>query len=391
MDGKVLQEEDLNDKVAVVVGTRPGIIKMSPLVKELEKKEVANILIHAGQHYSQNLDDTFFTDLKLDSPDYRLEQTKECEYHGEQTAEMLEGIEQILLKERPRVVLVCGDANYNLAGALAARKLGMIVGHVESGLRSEDWRMPEEHNRVIIDHISEHLFAPTEEAKQNAIEDNVKGEIHITGNTIVDAVYENKEIAAEESNILSELGVEPNEFFLVTAHREENVDNKEKLELLIETLEQIHNSYNKETIFSIHPRTVKMLERFGHKERLITIDSLHIIEPVGYLDFLQLEANAFMILTDSGGIQEEACILQVPCVTLRENTERPETVEIGANQIAGVEPNSVLGCIDEMSSVDREWQNPFGDGTAAKTIINIAVSTFTNTQYDNINSSAREI
>lgn len=372
MEGKIFEDDDLEDKVAVVVGTRPGIIKMSPLVKELDRRDIPNLLIHAGQHYSQNLDDTFFEDLNLRTPDYHLEQTKECEFHGEQTAEMLQGIEQVLIAEKPKVVLVCGDANYNLAGALAARKLQIVVGHVEAGLRSEDWSMPEEHNRIIIDHISEHLFAPTDEARQNAIRDNVKGEIHVTGNTVVDAVYENKDIAADSSDILDTLKIEPKGYFLVTAHREENVDNVDNLSSIINILKEVDTEYDEEIIFSIHPRTVKMLERFDLKHEINSIDSLNIIDPVGYFDFLQLESNAFMILTDSGGIQEEACILQIPCVTMRANTERPETVSVGANIVAGVEQESVMQAIETMKTTTKEWENPFGDGDAAKRIINVS-------------------
>lgn len=371
MDRKVLRESDFEDKIAVVMGTRPGIIKMSPLVKEVERRELTGVLVHAGQHYSEELDDTFFKDLRIPAPDHRVEGVAETEYHGEQTARMLEGIEAVLLEEQPSVVLVCGDANYNLAGALAARKLGMVVGHVEAGLRSDDWRMPEEHNRVIIDHISEHLFAPTEETRQNALEDNVKGEVHVVGNTIVDAVYEHRDIGAEESTVLADYGLTAGEYVLVTAHREENVDDPDTLAELVETLERVAER-GRDLIFPAHPRTVKMLDRFDLHERLTAVDGLRLVDPIGYIDFLQLEANAHVILTDSGGIQEEACILQVPCVTLRENTERPETVEVGGNVIAGTAPTDVLTAVNKMTARDRDWANPFGDGTAAEQIIDVA-------------------
>jgi UDP-N-acetylglucosamine 2-epimerase (non-hydrolysing) len=369
MDAKVLQEDDFSDQVAVVVGTRPGIIKMSPLVKELNRQNINSILIHAGQHYSYNLDEKFFEDLRLPVPDYKLEQVKDCEYHGEQTAEMLAGIEEILIEEQPKVVLVCGDANYNLAGALAARKLNMVVGHVEAGLRSDDWRMPEEHNRVIIDHISEYLFSPTKEAKQNAAQDNVKGDIVVTGNTIVDAVHEHIEIAKKDSNILEKVGLKPNQYFLFTTHREENVDDKQNLQKIVAILKEMRGKYDREIVFSMHPRTAKMLETFEMMEQVKNIEGVHIIEPIGYLDFLKLQSNSHLILTDSGGIQEEACILGIPCVTLRNNTERPETVEVGANSVAGLETESVLKAVEQMKQKSGDWRNPFGDGTAAETII----------------------
>lgn len=369
MDAKVLQEDDFSDQVAVVVGTRPGIIKMSPLVKELNRQNIDNIVIHAGQHYSYNLDEKFFEDLRLPAPDYKLEQVKDCEYHGEQTAEMLSGIEEVLIEEQPKVVLVCGDANYNLAGALAARKLNMVVGHVEAGLRSDDWRMPEEHNRVIIDHISEYLFSPTEEAKENAVQDNVKGDIVVTGNTIVDAVHEHIEIAKKDSNILEKLGLKPDQYFLFTTHREENVDDKQNLQKIVAILKEMRGKYDKEIVFSMHPRTAKMLETFEMMEQVKNIEGVHIIEPIGYLDFLKLQSNSYLILTDSGGIQEESCILGIPCVTLRNNTERPETVEVGANSVAGLETESVLKAVEQMKQKSGDWRNPFGDGTAAETII----------------------
>jgi len=374
MDAKVLQEGDFTDQIAIVVGTRPGIIKMSPLIKEANRKGIDNIVIHAGQHYSYNLDEKFFEDLRLPAPDYKLEEVKECEYHGEQTAEMLAGIEEILIEEKPTVVLVCGDANYNLAGALAARKLNMAVGHVEAGLRSDDWRMPEEHNRVIIDHISDYLFAPTEETRENAEEDNVKGEIVVTGNTIVDAVHEHIGIAEKESDILDELGIKSDQYFLFTAHREENVDDKENLQKIIRILEELDRQYDKKIIFSIHPRTVKMLEEFDMMDRINDIDGLEIVEPLGYLDFLKLQSNSYVNLTDSGGIQEESCILGTPCVTLRDNTERPETVEVGANMVAGLETDTVLDAVREMGGKKGDWRNPLGDGTAAKKIIEVSAT-----------------
>lgn len=374
MDAKVLQEGDFTDQIAVVVGTRPGIIKMSPLIKELNRVGIDNKVIHAGQHYSYNLDEKFFKDLRLPAPDYKLEDVKECEYHGEQTAEMLAGIENILIEEQPKVVLVCGDANYNLAGALAARKLNMVVGHVEAGLRSNDWRMPEEHNRVIIDHISDYLFAPTEEAKENAKKDNVKGEIIVTGNTIVDAVHEHIKIAEKDSDILDELGIKPNQYFLFTAHREENVDSEENLQKIVRILEELDNQYDKKIIFPIHPRTVKMLEEFDMMERVNNIGGLDIIDPLGYIDFLSLQSNSYVNITDSGGIQEESCILGTPCVTLRDNTERPETVEVGANLIAGLETETVLDAVREMGNKEGDWRNPFGDGTASKKIIEVSAT-----------------
>ncbi|PSQ28767.1 UDP-N-acetylglucosamine 2-epimerase (non-hydrolyzing) [Halobacteriales archaeon QS_9_68_17] len=367
-DSKVLVDS-IPEKTCIVVGTRPGIIKMSPLIDELNRRDVESFTIHAGQHYSYELDGKMFEDLGLDKPKYKLDEVREKEFHGEQTAAMLEGIERALLKENPENVLVCGDANFNLAGALAARKLRLTLGHVEAGLRSDDWRMPEEHNRVMIDHISDHLFCPTPQTKQNAVEDNVKGEIHVTGNTIVDAVKRNVPIAHDRSNILNELDVPPEEYIVFTAHREENVDDPEVLSDLIAVIDNAIREFETPVVYPIHPRTEKRLEQFDLDEEINAIEGLRLIDPIGYLDFLQLLSNARLVLTDSGGIQEESCITGVPCVTLRENTERPETVNVGANTVAGTDPDEVVERALEMDSREPEWENPFGNGTAAdKTI-----------------------
>ena len=273
------------------------------------------------------------------------------------------------MKTNPEVVLVCGDANTNLAAALAARKLHIIVGHVESGLRSNDWRMPEEHNRVIMDHICELLFAPTPQAAENLRKDNVRGKIVVTGNTIVDAVWQNIKIAKKKSNILSRLKLKQKDYFLMTSHREENVDNPEILSDIIDSAEAVACTFGKEIIFPIHPRTKKRIEEFGLTDKLYYTKGIRVIEPIGYLDFLVLLEQSSLVLTDSGGIQEEACILKIPCVTLRENTERPETVAVGANRIAGTKPDSVVTAVSEMIDTPRNWNNPFGDGKAAKRII----------------------
>jgi len=370
MQTKTFNVQDLEKKACVIVGTRPGIIKMSPIIKKLNTLDYPSFVIHAGQHYSPSMDDQFFKDLDLNIPDYKLENVKLCKFHGEQTAEMLKGIEKILIKEKPKVVLVCGDANFNLAGALAARKLHMFLGHVESGLRSNDWRMPEEHNRVMIDHISDFLFSPTKEAAENARKDNVKGEIIITGNTIVDAVYENREIAEKRSKILEKLNIKPEKYFVLTAHREENVDSKERLIKIKDFLEKIDSEYkNFNVVFPAHYRTLKMLKNYNLEGKFSKIKNLRIIEPIGYLDFLKLLSNSRLVITDSGGIQEESCILKIPCVTIRENTERWETIEVGSNTVTGLETKDVMKGIKDMLNKDKNWKNPFGDGKASTRMI----------------------
>lgn len=368
---KVFQHEELRRCIAVVVGTRPGIIKFSPIIRELEKRGTEYFIIHTGQHYSYNMDRQFFEDLELPDPKYTNDNVRKWTTHGTQTAEMIKGVEAALIMERPKVVIVGGDANTNLAGALAARKLGLTLAHLEAGLRSNDWRMPEEHNRVMIDHISDILFPPTEMARQNLIKDNVKGRIIVTGNTIVDAVYQNLEIACGKSKVLEHLGLINGDYFLLTIHREENVDSEKNLTNILWAVDQIGRQYGAKILFPAHPRTMKRLKFFQLEQICYEIKNLTIIEPVGYMDFLVLLSNARIVLTDSGGVQEESCILKIPCITLRDNTERPETVDVGANVVATTVPETVLDAIElSIQKKNLSWTNPFGDGKAAERIVN---------------------
>jgi UDP-N-acetylglucosamine 2-epimerase (non-hydrolysing) len=367
---KVLSPDELKPCIAVVVGTRPGIIKMTPVVKALQQTRTPFFLIHTGQHYSYNMDRQFFEELGLPKPRYHNDGLSACRYHGEQTAEMMKGVERALLQQRPQIVLVGGDANTNLAGALAGRKLGIQVAHLEAGLRSHDWRMPEEHNRVMIDHISDYLFPPTRGTRANLLKEHVRGRIWVTGNTIVDAVRQHAALSHQTSRILDKLRLEGRQpYFLVTMHREENVDRKANLSKLAAALDELAREYP--IIFPIHPRTEVRLRMFGLEKRLSGIRNLKVIPAVGYLDFLRLLRGAGLVLTDSGGIQEECCCLNVPCVTLRDNTERPETVAVGANIIAGLDPDRVVKAAQAMLRRPRRWRNPFGDGHAGKRVAKV--------------------
>jgi len=351
--------------IAIVLGTRPEIIKMSPVIRECESRGTDFFILHSGQHYSYEMDRAFFDDLDLPEPKYNLDVGSGT--HAGQTARILTGIEDVLVKEEPDIVLVQGDTNTVMAGALAAAKLHIRVGHVEAGLRSFDRTMPEEINRVVADHLSDYLFAPTETARQNLLREGIpEDRVFVTGNTIVDAVVQNREISASKSDVLDTLGLEPQRYFLVTSHRQENVDNPERLQSIIAGLKAVHQEYSLPVIFPMHPRTRKMAGRFG-----VPLDGISPLEPLGFLEFLQLEANARLVLTDSGGVQEETCILGVPCVTLRENTERPETIEAGANVLAGTGADGVLASVHEMLSRPRGWENPYGDGTAGRRIVAI--------------------
>ena len=355
-------------KIAIVVGTRPEIIKMAPVIKELEKGREDYFLLHTGQHYSYNLDRVFFEQLRLPPTKYNLEVGSGS--HAQQTAKILIGVENVLREERPDIVLVEGDTNSVLAGALAASKLHVKVGHVEAGLRSYDRRMPEEINRALTDHCSDYLFAPTKKAKAILQGEGIPdGKIFVTGNTIVDAVYQNLEIARETENSLDDLNLTPREYFLVTLHRPENVDDSARLASILDGLSKVATEFHLPVVYPIHPRSRKMMTEFA-----LEPPNLKLIEPIDFLCFLQLESNARPVLTDSGGVQEEACILNVPCVTLRDNTERPETIEVGANILAGASADKILECAQLMLGRQNRWANPFGDGKAGKRIVEILES-----------------
>ena len=360
-------------KPAFVFGTRPEIIKLAPVIRAFEKLGVRPLLIHTGQHYDYEMSRVFLEELELDGIDYHLEVGSGTQ--AEQTGKAMIKIEKVLMSEGPDVTLVQGDTNTVLAGALASVKLKIPVAHVEAGLRSFDRTMPEEINRVLTDHASEVLFAPTEEAKKNLEREGIVEGVYVVGNTVVDAVLQNSEIAERKSDVLKRLGVEPGEYILVTAHRAENTDSRENLTRLVEILE----SLPMKTVYPMHPRTRKRLQEFGLWERVSSIENLVITKPLGYLDFLKLEKNARLIMTDSGGIQEESIILGVPCLTLRYNTERPETVKAGGNVLVGLEKDRALYYVNKLLTDDDFYRkmsnapNPFGDGKAGERIAKILV------------------
>jgi UDP-N-acetylglucosamine 2-epimerase (non-hydrolysing) len=352
-------------KIAVILGTRPEIIKMSPVIRELERRQADYFILHTGQHYSYALDKVFFEQLELTDAKYNLEVGSGS--HAKQTARILTGVEKVLQKEKPDIVLVEGDTNSVLAGALAAVKLNIDVGHVEAGLRSYDRQMPEEVNRILTDLCSNYLFAPTEKAKAVLLgEDFPEERIFVTGNTIVDVTYQNLGIARAKGNSLKALGVKPKEYFLVTIHRQENVDNRARFAPILKGLNALATEFHLPVIYPIHPHSRKRMEEFE-----LNPANIRLIDPVDFLSFLELESQARLILTDSGGVQEEACILGVPCVTLRDNTERPETLEVGSNILAGTSLDKIVEYSKMMLGGEDSWSNPFGDGKAGERIVSI--------------------
>lgn len=350
-------------KFSVILGTRPEIIKMSSVIREFERRKLAYSIVHTGQHYSYRMDKIFFDVLNLPEATYNLDVGSGS--HGEQTGKMLIALEQVLEKDRPDVVLVQGDTNSVLAGALVAAKLGINVAHVEAGLRSYDRNMPEEINRVLADHCSDYLFAPTEVSKSNLLNEGIsEDKIFVVGNTIVDAIYQNFNPEKCDGEVLGRLGLTAKGYCLVTVHRQENVDNKERFFNIVSGLKRIWSEFGVPVVYPVHPRSRKRMEAFG-----LQADGVKMVDPVGFLDFLQLQSNAKLVLTDSGGVQEETCVLGVPCVTLRDNTERPETVDVGANILAGTDPDKIVECAKTMTARKNGWANPFGDGTTGKQIV----------------------
>lgn len=361
-----------------ILGTRPEIIKLSPLIRLCRKKNILFKIIHSGQHYSYAMDRIFFKDLGLPSPDYRLDiRSRAPHMQGEHTGRMLIEIEKILLKDMPKAVVVQGDTNTVLAGAMTAEKISTTksytgfdikIAHVEAGLRSFDRSMPEEINRFLVDHVSDFLFVPTSLQKKIVLKEGVPGKnIYVTGNTIVDAVLANLKLAVKKNSLFRKYSMKRSGYILLTLHRQENVDSRKRFKSIIEGIGQVADKFRLPVIFPAHPRTIKEMNRFNLKFN----SRVKIIEPLDFLSFLYFEANAALILTDSGGVQEEACILKVPCVTLRENTERPETLNAGANLIGGILPESILKASVRMINKRRGWRNPFGDGKASNRMLNI--------------------
>jgi len=345
-----------------VLGTRPEIVKMSPIIRQCEEKRIDHYILHTGQHYSYEMDRSFFDQLELRDPDLNLDVGSGD--HGEQSARILSGVEKALQADRPDEVLVQGDTNTVMAASLAAVKLHIRVGHVEAGLRSFDRTMPEEINRIVADHVSTHLFAPTERSRVNLLKEGIPQErILVTGNTIVDSLAQNLEIARRRVDPLRELELEDGNYILMTSHRAENVDVKDRFKGILEGAKRLNVETGLRVVFPIHPRSRKFLAVHG-----LDPGPIELIDPLGFNEFLVMESKASLVLTDSGGVQEETCILGTPCVTLRDNTERPETLEVGSNVLAGCDPERIVSSA-KMIIGRTGWTNPFGDGRSSERIV----------------------
>jgi len=359
--------------VMVVVGTRPEVIKMAPIIRALQKHRQPFTFVHSGQHYDYNLSLQFIEELELPKPNYSLKVRERSP--AAQTGRMMITLEKVIKKEKPRLMLIEGDTNTILATALAALKQNIPVGHVEAGLRSCDFRMPEEHNRRIVDHVSDYLFAPTEKAKQNLIHENVRGKIYVTGNTVIDAVIQHIPLAEKKSRIMEQVMFR--NYALATSHRRENVDDPQVVRNFVEAFTESIIPI----VFSIHPRTRKRLRQYNLWRKLSSSENVQILSPLGYFGFLLLMKNCELILTDSGGLQEEATALPIrkPVVVMRLSTERPEAVDAGFARVVGTEKDSILAAIDEIANekANLPVKSPFGDGNAGEKIARIVENILT--------------
>lgn len=354
--------------ITFVLGTRPELIKTAPVIHELQRRGAAFSLVHTGQHYSRSLDEVFFRDLELPPPDVNLQVGSLPAAH--QVAKILTGVADALPGFHPRIVVVQGDTNSVLGGALAAHKLGVPVAHLEAGLRSDDWEMPEEGNRVLAGRVAALHFCPTPLQAARLASEGITRGVHVVGNTVVDASLAFAQRASHLSNVKETLGLATRPYALLTLHRPSNVDSERRLRALLLGVAELAQARGLVVVFPVHPRTSDLIRRF-ELGSLMGAPFLSC-EPLGYLDMLQLLQGARIALTDSGGLQEEACTLKVPCVTLRSNTERPETITVGANRLCDAADAITLGnAVDDMLAVRPTWQNPFGDGRAAVRVVDL--------------------
>ncbi|MDX5475382.1 MAG: UDP-N-acetylglucosamine 2-epimerase (non-hydrolyzing) [Bacillaceae bacterium] len=351
-------------KLAVVVGTRPELIKMAMLIKELKKRNTSNLFIHSGQHYDYHMDGMVLSLFDLPKPDFHLAVGSGT--HAYTTSNVMIQVEKLIKSERIDLIIVHGDTNTTLGASLAAAKSFVPIVHIEAGLRSYDKTMPEEINRIIVDHLSTYLMSPTQEAISNLKKEGITSGVYCTGQTIVDAIHYLKNL--KPFNVLNKYGLTYKEFYFVTVHRQENTDDVKRLHSIFKSLYILANS-EKKVVLSLHPRTKKILTQHDKYDELINSKIVTLDPPPNFFESIQLQHNASFVITDSGGLQEESCILGTPCITLRENTERPETVECGANILAGYKTESILNAIKQMKI--KAWKHPYGDVGISSRILDI--------------------
>jgi UDP-N-acetylglucosamine 2-epimerase (non-hydrolysing) len=356
-------------KILNIVGARPNFMKIAPIVREMRRREkdFLPLIAHTGQHYDAAMSDSFFTDLDIPAPDFHLEVGSAS--HAVQTARIMTAFEPIVLQEKPDWVLVVGDVNSTIACALVCSKLGIKVAHVEAGLRSRDRSMPEEINRLLTDAISDLLLTTSEDADENLLREGVAPEkIRFVGNVMIDSLFYNLKKAGT-SPVREDLHLTGKDYAALTLHRPSNVDEKNVFAGLLDALVRIGERLP--VIFPVHPRTKARIDEFGLAEK-VESSNIKLIEPLGYLDFMRLYSGARLVLTDSGGLQEETTALGIPCLTLRENTERPITIELGTNHLVGTNPEKIkqtaFGILENNSNSKDKKIPPLWDGRAAERI-----------------------
>lgn len=359
-------------KIINVVGARPNFMKIAPLMEAFQSEPALEaILVHTGQHYDEKMSDLFFRQLGIPEPAVNLGVGGGS--HAVQVAEIMKAFEPVLLEHKPDAVLVVGDVNSTIACSLVAVKLGIRLIHVEAGLRSGDRSMPEEINRILTDAISDYLFVTEPAGLQNLAREGVSSDrVFYVGNVMIDTLLKNRE-KAESSTIMEDLKVQPGTYLTMTLHRPSNVDNPAALSSLLDVIDAIQKDIT--ILFPIHPRTRNNIEKFGLGDRVKRMKNLRLLEPIGYLDFLKLNTYARCVLTDSGSLQEETTVLRVPCITMRENTERPITCEMGTNQLVGTTPKAILQAWENVKAgkYDHREVPPLWDGKAAQRIVKILV------------------
>src|SRR6266851_1333572 len=359
-------------KIVVVAGARPNFMKVAPLVEALKscqatRPDLEILLVHTGQHYDARMSRAFFNHLELPVPDVELGVGSGT--HAEQTGRVMIAFERLLFERKADWVVVVGDVNSTVACALTAKKLGIKVAHVEAGLRSRDWTMPEEINRVVTDVLCDALFTTDPIASENLVREGMaRAKIHFVGNVMIDTLLKHRE-SARSLAYYSRFGLKPGDYAVLTLHWPSNVDDVGSFSHILDALARIAGRLP--IVFPVHPRTRKMAQAFGLWERLDSLPNMHLLEPLGYLEVLSLTASARMILTDSGGLQEEAVVLGIPCVTLRDNTERPVTIEVGSNRLVGNDPDLIAQVVNELlSNGHRQIRTPDKwDGRAAERIV----------------------
>ncbi|MFE4047051.1 MULTISPECIES: non-hydrolyzing UDP-N-acetylglucosamine 2-epimerase [unclassified Priestia] len=357
-------------KYAVIVGTRPEIIKMAVLIKILKGLSSAHLFVHSGQHYDYYMDGSMLKTFDLPTPDFNFKVGSGS--HSFVTSEIMKKTEDLILREGITAIIVHGDTNTTLGACLAAAKLNIPVIHVESGLRSFDKTMPEEINRIIVDHLSTILFAPTKEAQNNLKKEGIVNGVYVVGQTLVDSIQEvsNK---INTDTILIKYDIKPKEYFFVTCHRQENTNNKSRLTSIISSLKEISESSQNKVVFSLHPRTKEKLHKFNLYPLLLDSKIIILDPPVNFVESIHLQKEAKVVLTDSGGLQEESCILKTPCLTLRDSTERPETITCGANRLVNVEKDNISKILDSYNVLYATWSNPYDIEKPSEKIIDILI------------------